>query len=182
MEATGIGNGNGLEHAAETKGPLLLSTRLVVLDREHPSSWSLLPQVVARVKKFCNSREHHADSNAEIVARWIERDFTSEKPTVLLMVMEEAGVVVGHLLACMMKNEFNDCQYMHIWQYEVDKEGVSMDYLRGGFDIAIEWGEVHGATEVRLECSSEKLARVYMTFYGFKPWNLIMRKEIGNGQ
>lgn len=150
--------------------------RLVLLFKERPAAWALMPEALERVKAFCKKTQ--SDDDPEILAAVIEQNFASEKPLIVLMVaVDPSGDLLGHLLADI--EEWGAKKYLVIRQYDLDdKAGIPVELLRAGLEAIEEWGRMHGAMKTRVFALNDEWERGLRTFYGFRKNRTLMERSL----
>lgn len=149
------------------------TVKIIFLFKENPFAWALMPELLSRVKGFC--QKFDTDSNGEVLAEAIIAHFTTTNPSVLAVVAFNGRKMVGHLLASI--DLYHDKKYATIIQYELDKP-VDMGILQAALDRIGQWGKSHGAEQVQVLAQSDKLAKAFRRFYDFRQHRILMRRII----
>lgn len=159
----------------EPKPSTLGLPRISMLTKDDPVAWMLMPEFLQRVKQFCLTED--ADSDGELLTKWIVRDFAADEHNFGLMVGVKDGLVVGHLLASI--DYWFEKKYVTVLQYRWDKKlGVSRGLIQAGFDMLSEWGNLNMCRELQALVPTEAHERRLRMLYGFHRHKILMRKEI----
>jgi len=146
----------------------------IILRKEDPIAWALLPYAIERIKRFCVKYE--TDGSPDELAKLIRHHFVVDDPLILVAVGYEQGRgVFAHTLACL--DEILGKRILTIMQVEsdikLDREAAKLIFAE--FKV---WGLKHNADEVRLVTPDESRANHFETVYGFKKHRIVMRKSL----
>jgi hypothetical protein len=152
------------------------SHRLIMLTKERPSAWAMMPEAIARVKRFCV--DIASDYPPAELARVVETHFASDKPLVVVMVgIGPDGAMVGHIVASI--ETWGRRKVLVIMQYDKDGMGkIPIELLRAGLESIEEWGRMHGCEKTRVFALNETWARGLEIFYGFKRAKILMERDL----
>lgn len=170
-------NGNGQlqeqERPRQATGPGLL-----VLTKDKPLAWAVMPEVLARIERFC--RTYDTDSDPATLCQSVREHFVIDNPGMYLIVGISDGRVVGHVLAYLAAFDFNrEKKFVNVIQYEIDEGSrASLDLLQLGLDLLEDWGRAHGATRIQAQAIDDSWERGLRTFYGMKKYRTLVRKAL----
>ena len=170
-----MNNGTTQELLTEPRPPILGMPRIVMLDKSASVAWMLMPEFLERVKQFCLTED--ADSNGEMLAESIMRDFVIDQHIYGLMVGILDGRVCGHLLASI--DRWYNKLYCTVLQYQWDEHlGVSRGLIQAGFDALADWANLNQCEQIQALVPTEAHERRLKMLYGFRRHKILMRREI----
>lgn len=145
-------------------------------------SGSLAWKVADRLATFCEDLQ--TDDSAQRMSREFFDGLMQQNPTALVWVgLDPAGEIVLHMLASI--REGDGKRWIEVTQYKKDGD-FPEDLIREQWEVMERWGKTWGCTEVRLAtlCGGSKgritspRGRLFESGYGFRPYRLVMMKEI----
>jgi len=148
--------------------------RVVLLQRDDPLSWQLMPVFCRRVARFC--QRYGSEADVPLLLRAIEVNFTSEEPFCLGAVGLRGNRVVGHVFASV--DDWFGVRFLTLVQFEIDVPGFDRHALRVAFSRILAWGKTKGCRKAQLLARDERLARYFKRVWGFKPDKILMRGEL----
>jgi hypothetical protein len=151
-----------------------------VARRGGPLVWDLL----ARVSSFCEDMDTQ-DSGRDVAKEITDSLMMQYPSTVAWVALDESDRIILHMVASI--REHSGSRWVEITQYQKDGD-VPEEMLQEGFRRVEEWGKAFGCTQIRLAtlCEGSRgrftspRARLFEGGYGFRPFRLVMAKEIGN--
>ena len=152
-----------------------MDQQFVVLVKENPLAWALMPHAIARIKQF--SVKYETDTDPGALAALIHQHFISDNPLLLVIVAYEKGAgVFAHALACI--DDITGKRFLTIMQFETDIPFKNRSELGLMFNQFKVWGLGNGATEARIVTMDEKHVRMFERYYGFKKHRISMNKSL----
>jgi hypothetical protein len=148
-----------------------------VLHRLDPGAWSLMPELLARVRALSEQLEGVGDPG--ILCRAIELNFMADDPQIIAIVAVDDGQLVGHAILSL--DHWLGHKYVMVQQYQLDK-ALSREAVRKHIAKIEEWGRNHGAVELRALVTGDTLERAYRAFYGFQRKQVLMTRSIPQRQ
>ncbi len=154
---------------------MLSNQQFIMLRKDNPLAWALIPYAIERVKKFCTT--FGTDTDPDKLAALIQQHFVSDDPLMLVMVGVEKGRgIFAHALGCI--DEITGRRFLTIMHMESDEPYRDREAIKAAFLEFKVWGLKHGASEAQLVTSDEAHARMFERFYGFKKHRILMRKSL----
>ncbi len=146
--------------------------RAVMLVNTSDLAWSLMPEVLARVARFCVRYDSVADP--EFLCQQVRNHFAVGSPGVVAVALVAEDGVVGHVLA--EKSDWAGSCFATILQYELDRAMSEADRL-AGFEVIERWARDIGALGIQIFARTRGLARAFRR-YGLTESAVLMRKPI----
>jgi hypothetical protein len=152
------------------------SEQFIVLSKDNPLAWALVPHALERIKRF--SVKYETDTNPEVLADLIQQHFVSDKPLLLVIVAYRPGKgVFAHALACI--DDITGSRFVTIMQLETDIPFKDRAEVKRMWDQFKVWGLENGATEARIVTMDDNIhARMFQRYHGFKKHRISMRKSL----
>lgn len=144
----------------------------VACSRSSDAGLSLLPVVIARVRKFSTTYGTD-DPGGEEMVRSILAHVAAEVPTLFAAAFVRDRRVIGHYVV--MIDTWVTKKLVTILQFKLD-EAIPLDRVRAEIDALEKWGRTHGCTGFQTMTRNETLARAFRTFYGFRYHATVLRR------
>lgn len=145
----------------------------VVVERRDSMSWALMPELLRRVREFCDKYDSEAD--ARIVGEMIQAQFVKDTPGIVGMLHVVDGRATGHMLCSV--GEWMGTRIATVLQLEL---GRSLD--RSLSDAVLAWVNVwayeNGAKFVHCLVREEAAVRLFRQRYGFDREYASMRRPV----
>lgn len=155
-----------------------MSQQFVVLNKNNPVAWALMPHALSRIERF--AVKYETDTPPEALSALVEQHFVSETPLLMAIVAYQSGKgVFAHALACI--DDILGRRFLTIMQFETDiafEDRSELGKMLKQFEV---WGQQNGATEVRLVTMDETHVRLFQRYYGFKKHRISMNKPLLEG-
>jgi hypothetical protein len=149
--------------------------RFVLLRKEDPLAWALMPHVLDRIEKFCN--KHQTDVNGKELVKIVQRCFVEENPLVICAAAYEKGQgVFAHALASI--DNITGTKFLTIMQMETDRPFADREAMMDIWRQLRIWGLNHMANEARLVTRTPAQVRMFEQYYGFKQHRIMMLKSL----
>lgn len=159
----------------------LEDTELLMLNKEDPRSWMLMPKVFAAIHDFCD--KYDSDVDPVLLCRAIEIHFMAEKPLMMVLAVTSGVRLVGHLIASI--EDWFGTRMVTVLQYR--HEGVTLwgkkvivtrDMLSEGSELLENWGRQHNAEHIQALVKDKRVIVAYKRFHHFKAHSVLMRRAI----
>ena len=145
--------------------------RVIKLTRNDPECWSIMPQVLERLAKFCTELDTETEpwEPVELVRTWFAM---GEPKLALWVVVDKEGVLHGHLWATPEPLGVDKVKYVLIRQASIDKHVNIRDTSKEVFDSLKEWSrsiDVH-----RIVMLTHRKWTLMQRRWGFIPRKVLM--------
>ncbi len=148
--------------------------RAHLLRREDALSWSLVPEVCQRIRRFCERVA--SDAPAELLVQTLWLNFVHATPQMIAFVGLDDSGLVGHALVSI--EEWAGTRIATVLQYEVDHP-VPREEIRRCYGELVRWARSCGATQLQGLAINHRVARVLRQRYGFTERYVLMRRPLG---
>lgn len=144
-------------------------------------SGSLVWEALDRVSTF--SEEMGTEDTSKALVMEITNGIMSQNPVTVLWVIVDGDELVGHCVSSL--RERGNHRWVEVTQLQ-KLRSVPEEIEKMAFEEMERWGASYGATQVRLAtlCDGSRgrinsaRARLFEAAHGFKPYRLVMVKEI----
>lgn len=147
--------------------------RALLLRREDPLSWSLVPEVCERIRRFCELVG--SDTPAEMLVQAYWQSFVQPKPLMIAGVALDDTGIVAHVLLVI--EEWAGTRTATVFQHQHDRP-IPREELRRGFEAVLTWARSCGAMQFQGLALDRRVARIARQRYGFKEHRILMRRPI----
>ena len=152
-----------------------MGQHFVILHKDDPLAWALMPHVLARIERFCD--KHQTDLDGKELARIVQYNFVQDDPLMICATAYEKGKgVFAHALACI--DDITGNRFLTIMQMETDKPFGCRDDVNEVLNRLRIWGLNHMAGEARIVTRTPAQVRVFERYYGFKQHRVMMSKSL----
>lgn len=149
--------------------------KAVLLRRDDPLSWSLMPAVCDRIRRFCETVG--ADAPAEMMIQALQVQFVLERPEVICIVAVNEDGIMGHLLANL--EHWGGKVHAHVLQLEIDDQSVPVAQKLAAFRMLIGWARDHGAAGIQAFIPEKYFDRLgFWKRMGFAQKYVVMRRPL----
>lgn len=149
--------------------------RFVVINKDNPIAWALMPLVLDRIDKFCT--KHQTDFVGTELVKVVRRSFLEDDPLIICIAAYEKGKgVFAHALACI--DDILGFKCMTVLQTETDRKFDDREALMGMWQHLRAWGLNHMVSEARLVTRTPAQVRMFERYYGFKQRRVMMSKSL----
>ena len=148
----------------------------LLLKREDPLSWGLMPDYFARVVKFCAT--YDPEENPDVLIKNIMEDFTNDQHVYCLPVILKDNRMVGHGLFKI--RVYGTKRLALLTQAAFDKgEGVEAEGINGLVESLELWAHQNGCTAMEAWVDDQEVReRALRIFHHFQRYKIVMRKVI----
>lgn len=149
---------------------------IVVLNRDDPVSWQVMPSAEARIRRFCET--FGTDSGADVIVAALRQEFVRDTPQMLCIVaLAEDGRATGHILAHM--EGFGKSLHAQVLQLEVDPGTSSHSDRNLAFRVLLGWAKLCGAQYLQGYVTYNHADRLgFWRRHGFREKYVMMRRPV----
>ena len=162
-----------MAYSATTPNGVAAPLHVMRMHRDTMSSWSLMPELLRRIERFCV--DYDSDADAAFLVRLYMAQFTAEEPVYICGVFIEHGEVVGHFMAGLMY--WCGTPAVTIMQFQADVP-LPETLVAEGMDLIKEWAwERDPNINIFQALVSERKLIEHFRKWGFHTKYALMRHE-----